>query len=248
MTDTSAVPPLHGLAFLDLGERLRQRGQLDAAVSVAEAGVARHPALAEAHDLLGRIHADLGDEAMAHRAWLAALECSPTHLGALKGLAFLAFRRRDFAEAERRLEAAAAAAPRDASILAALDRLRTTRPPVIEEVIDFQHPGPDVMVFDGQGLRLVGGTAPGEAGAGADAVAAEASGLVREAERAVRLIGLGQWRHVLLESSGDRAVIMPVSGTVSLLARRPVVTPLGRLIAFASRGAVAARHWLDHHG
>ena len=43
------------LAFLDLGEALRRRGKLDAAYKVARGGLSRYPALADAHDLLGRI-------------------------------------------------------------------------------------------------------------------------------------------------------------------------------------------------
>jgi hypothetical protein len=43
------------LAFLELGEALRRRGQLDAAYKVARGGLSRYPALADAHDLLGRI-------------------------------------------------------------------------------------------------------------------------------------------------------------------------------------------------
>jgi tetratricopeptide (TPR) repeat protein len=240
-------PAVHGLAFLSLGERLRQRGQLEAALSVAEAGISRHPGLADGHDLLGRIHADTGELSQAQLAWTAALECEPTHIGALKGLAFLAFRRRDHAEAERHLEAAAMAAPKDVAILAALDRVRTTRPPVIEEIIDFDHPGADLMLFDNQGLRLVGEIHSGTPGL-ADAIAAEAGGLSREAGRATRLLGLGTWRHLLLEAAGERTVVVPVTESTFLLVRRPVVTPLGRLLAYATRGAQRARQWLEHHG
>ncbi|HEY4593532.1 MAG TPA: tetratricopeptide repeat protein, partial [Thermoanaerobaculia bacterium] len=53
------------LAFLDLGEALRQRGQLEAAYKVARGGVARYPTLGDAHDLLARILGDQGDLAGA---------------------------------------------------------------------------------------------------------------------------------------------------------------------------------------
>src|SRR5690606_32547948 len=120
--------PQQSPSFLDLGERLRQRGQLEAALSVAQAGATRYPTFAAVHDLIGRILADQGDDEGARSAWLATLECDATHPGALKGLAFLAFRRRDFGDAERYLGAAAAASPRDTSILTALDRVRSMRP------------------------------------------------------------------------------------------------------------------------
>ena len=63
------------MAFLDLGERLRQRGQYAAAATVALAGLAHYPATADAHDLLARIRADQGDDGAASSAWQAALEC-----------------------------------------------------------------------------------------------------------------------------------------------------------------------------
>jgi len=50
------------LAFLELGEALRRRGQLEAAGKVVRGGLNRYPGLADAHDLMGRI---LGDQ-MVH--------------------------------------------------------------------------------------------------------------------------------------------------------------------------------------
>ena len=46
------------LAFLELGEALRRRGQYDAAAKVARGGLSRYPGLADAHDLLARILSD----------------------------------------------------------------------------------------------------------------------------------------------------------------------------------------------
>ena len=40
------------LAFLELGEALRRRGQYDAAAKVARGGLSRYPGLADAHDLV----------------------------------------------------------------------------------------------------------------------------------------------------------------------------------------------------
>lgn len=238
-----------GLAFLELGERLRQRGQLEAAATVALAGLGHYPAHADAHDLLGRIRADQGDAAGARDAWHAALEIAPRHLGARKGLAFLAFRGRDYASAEQHLEAAAVEAPHDAALVAALDRVRAARPTALpDEALPLDDPAAGLLLFDPQGMRLAGGVGPGQGDATADAVAAEGAGLVREAERAARLLGLGPWRQLLLEGRDARLALLPVADEATLLVRRPATTPAGRLLAVAARSAQLARDWLGRLG
>lgn len=250
MTDASPPPPggPARLAFLDLGERLRQRGQLEAAESVARAGLAHYPALPEAHDLVARIAADLGDDAGAGLAWEATLALAPGHLGALKGLAYLAFRRQDLEAAQDRLEAAAAHAPHDPAILAALDRVRALRPSApIEAAPELGRPDAGMLLLDGEGLRIVGALEVGSEAA-ADLVAAEAAGLGREAERSTRLLALGAWEEVTVEGPGGRLCLVPVDGGASLLVRRPRTTPVGRLRALAARGASSARAWLAGGG
>lgn len=233
------------MAFLELGERLRQRGQLAAAATVALAGLGHYPAVADAHDLLARIRADQGNDAEAIAAWHAALECDTDHVGARKGLAFVAFRARDFALAERYLEAAAMRAPHDATILAALDRVRSVPHESTDEVVHFVDPASGVLLFDMQGMRLAGGvTEPGDATV-ADAVSAEAAGLAREATRAARLLGLGAMRHLILETADARIAMIPVRDDAALLLHRSATTPLGRLLALGARAAHAAREWLE---
>ncbi len=247
MTDHSVSPPSDAreLAFLELGERLRQRGQLDAAAAVAQAGLAHYPALADAHDLLGRIAADQGDEAQARTAWQAALECDPTHAGAHKGLAFLSFRQRDFALAERHLEAALRMTPHDPAILAALDRVRMVRPSVYAEAPPrIDDPDNGFILFDPLGMRMAGGLGTGWPEAQADAAAAEGAGVVREAGRAAQFLGLGAWHRLVIESGNARMVLLPVTHDATLLAVRPGTTPVGRLLAVASRAVPVARDWL----
>jgi len=244
VTDLPLAPPDPGHAFLDLGERLRLRGQLEAALSVALAGAGRYPSLAAAHDLVGRIRADQGDDDGARSAWIAALECDQGAVGALKGLAFLAFRRQDLAEAERRLEAAALEAPRDTTILAALDRVRASQPAFREEPIQFDDPDAGILLFDAEGLRLAGGVG-GAAADAADIAAAAGLGLVREADRTVRLLDLGECRHILVEGSRARLVAAPVAPHGGVLLHRPVTAPAGRVVAMAERAVAAARRWLE---
>lgn len=238
--------PVPGLAFLDLGERLRQRGQFEAASTVALAGLGRYPALAGAHDLLARIRADQGEDAPAIASWRAALECDPGHVGALKGLAFLAFRARDMAAAERHLEAAAMRAPHDVAIMAALDRVRATTPTPSTESFRLEEPSSGLLLFDSQGLRLTGGIGPGTGELEADGTAAEASGLAREATRATRFLGLGAWQQIVLEGAAARVVLVAIDPDATLLVRRPASTPPGRLLASSARAADVAREWLGH--
>jgi tetratricopeptide (TPR) repeat protein len=103
----------HSLAFLELGELLRRKGQIDAAHRVALAGLGRHPHNANAHDLYARILADKRDYERAFDEWDMALRIAPKHLGALKGLAFLYFKVGDIAQAEAHLAAAQRAVPDD---------------------------------------------------------------------------------------------------------------------------------------
>jgi tetratricopeptide (TPR) repeat protein len=114
------------LAFLELGEALRRRGQLEAAYKVARGGLARYPALADAHDLIARILGDQGDLAGAFDAWVEALRFDPMRIGALKGIAFLYFRAGDVPAALEHLQRAAEVDPDDESIIQAIGRIRQT--------------------------------------------------------------------------------------------------------------------------
>ncbi|MGH7524183.1 MAG: hypothetical protein ACREK8_07750 [Gemmatimonadales bacterium] len=248
MTDISipAGSPSQGLAFLELGERLRQRGQFAAAATVALAGLAHYPAVADAHDLLARIRVDQGDDPAAIAAWHAALECDPLHIGARKGLAFVAFRARDFVTAERHLELAAMHAPHDTSVLAALDRVRSVQPNAVAEPVPrLTDPGSGLLLYDLQGMRLAGGLTDSGDEALADAAAAEGAGLTRETERAARLLGLGRPRHLLVETAQARIAMVPVRSDAALLLHRGAAIPIGRLLALVNRAAQAATQWLE---
>lgn len=233
------------MAFLELGERLRQRGQYAAAATVVLAGLAHYPAAADAHDLLARVRADQSDDLAATNAWHAALECDPDHVGARKGLAFVAFRARDLAAAERHLDIAAMHAPHDASILNALDRLRALQPSREPGAAPrLGDPASGVMLFDLQGMRLAGGVRESADTQVADAAAAEGAGLSREASRVARMLDLGAVRHLVVETADARIAMMPVGTDAALLLYRSTATPLGRLLGLASGAARAAHEWL----
>jgi tetratricopeptide (TPR) repeat protein len=121
MTAELAANPA-SLVFVPLGEALRSRGQLDAALKIALAGTARYPTLPEAQDLAARVHADRGEFDRAFDAWQATLAVAPEHGGAHKGLGFLYFRAGEPELARRHLEAASRLLPDDRGIRAALER------------------------------------------------------------------------------------------------------------------------------
>jgi predicted regulator of Ras-like GTPase activity (Roadblock/LC7/MglB family) len=246
VTDSPNTPRPTAPAFLDLGERLRQRGQLEAAATVTVVGLGHYPTLAAGHDLLGRIRADQGNDAAAEEAWRAALACEPAHVGALKGLAFLAFRAHDFAAAERHLEMAVARTPHDGALLAALDRVRAARPNApVDAALRLDDPTSGLLLCDADGMRLSGGLGSDRSAPAADAAAAETTGLLREAVRSARLLGLGSVKHLVVESADVRLVVHPVRPGAALLAVRETATPVGRLVATAQRAAAAAERWIE---
>jgi tetratricopeptide (TPR) repeat protein len=250
------------LAFLELGEALRRRGQLDAAYKVARGGVSRYPALADAHDLLGRILGDQGDLAGAFDAWAEALRLDPMRVGALKGIAFLYFRAGDVPAALDHLQRAVEIDPDDPTITQAIERVRagSSPVPVHAEPISSEPP-PEVMptptpngngdhgvmLVDGNGLRLNGTVlSPNHEDVG-DRVAAELAGVSREATRTSRLLGLGTWQAIAVESpEGNLYLVAPTPDTM-LLTLRDTSLPLARLGLIAERAARDAREWLGSH-
>jgi tetratricopeptide (TPR) repeat protein len=256
------------LAFLELAEALRRRGQLEAACKVARGGVSRYPGLADAHDLLARILSDLGDLAGAFDAWSAALQLDPMRAAALKGVGFLYFRAGDVVAALDHLQRAAQADPDDPSISLAIDRVRaevrhqgaprtkgtppSPPPPVVPppatafEGIEGGDHG--FLLVDGNGLRLSGSLRASSGEDAGDRVAAQLAGLSREAARATRILGLGPWQSIAVESTdGHLFLAAPTSETV-LLTVRDHSLPLARVGMLADRAARAARAWLEGMG
>jgi tetratricopeptide (TPR) repeat protein len=116
------------LAFLELAEALRRRGQLEAAFKVARGGLSRYPGLADAHDLMARVLSDQGDLAGAFDAWSSVLQLDPMRTSALKGIAFLYFRAGDTAAALDHLQRAMEVDPDDPTIRQAFGRVGASRP------------------------------------------------------------------------------------------------------------------------
>jgi predicted regulator of Ras-like GTPase activity (Roadblock/LC7/MglB family) len=122
-TDELARDP-QSLVFLRIADHLRRHRHLDEARRVVLRGLERHPYLADAHDALARVLVDAGEEVPARDEWEMALRLEPTHPGALKGLGFLAWRRRDLSTAERLLAQAVRRAPSDQGLVNAYHQVR----------------------------------------------------------------------------------------------------------------------------
>ena len=283
------------LAFLELAEALRRRGQLEAATKVARGGLSRYPGLADAHDLMARILSDQDDFAGAFDAWADALRIDPMRIGALKGIAFLYFRAGDVAAAVDHLQRAAEVDPDDVTIAQALARVRrearqpasvpareepparataaaVPSAPIVEPPIQatplVPEPPPvvaaapppadeagsafaaidggrSVVLVDANGLLLAGSLTTPDGGESGDQVAAELAGVSREASRAGRLLGLGQWHSITLECPDAHFVLVqPTADTVLLAAREPSL-PIARVALVAERAAREAKVWLE---
>ncbi len=251
------------LVFLELGEALRNRGQPAAAYKVARMGVNRYPELAASHDLLARVLADQGDRHAAAEAWRRVLELSPGHIGANKGLAFLAFRAGDPGGALPFLESALGAAPGDEGLAIAVQRVRTaldsaaTRAAAAATVTPatgilrgaegfepFEE-ARGVVLLDAQGLRLAGTLEAPDGSDVSDALAAHLQGVSREASRTARLLDLGAWESVTAESVDGHLLVLPPTQSTVLVLLRDARVPVGRLALIAEQAARAARSWLE---
>jgi tetratricopeptide (TPR) repeat protein len=247
------------LVFLRLGELLRQRGQLDAAHRVAVNGLERHPHLADAHDLLARVLADKRDYERAFDEWDMALRIAPSHIGALKGLAFLYFKVGDVAQAVAHLEAAQRVAPDEAGLAQAVALVRGGDPAAASPP-PAPPPGPleDARVFAGlegseEGLLLLDAAGQVLGGAlrdpsGQDVtgpVAAYLAGVSQEAARTAKLVGLGSWTGLAAEGGVGHVYVAQVTPQTLLLVVRDRAIPMGRLAMIAQRAAQAAARWLE---
>ncbi len=257
------------LAFLRLGEALRQRGQLDAALKVAVSGLGRYQHLPDAHDLYARILADRLDYAGAFDEWDTVLRLAPHHIGANKGIGFLYYRAGELESALYHLRFAAELDPQDSGLRVAVERVAGgreiwdqpfTEPPSAPapEVRSDAAAGGDplarlegarerLLLVDQQGLRL-GGSLTAEGGIDVSEVAAASlAACAYEASRAAELLELGDWTHLTIEGRELGVCLVRPTADTSLLAAMNAGLPAGQLTLFADRAAKAARIWLERH-
>jgi tetratricopeptide (TPR) repeat protein len=251
------------LVFLKLGEALRRDGRLEAAAKVALQGLSRYAELPAAHDLYARVLADQGDFERAFDEWDITLRLDPAHPGAHKGIGFLYFTAQDYPRALEHLEYARTALPDDPSLEPAVRRVRSSmaRPPASPPATgttgapQAPEPGPafaglpggssGLLLVDAAGRRLDGRLRTAARVDVSDEVAAELAGVSREASRASRLLELGDWESLAVETDRANYVLVPPTGDTLLLVARDATQPMGRVALTAVRAARAARDWLE---
>ena len=260
------------LVFLRLGEALRRKGQLDAALRVAVNGLERHPHLADAHDLYARVLTDTHDYEKAFDEWDMAVRIAPNHTGALKGLAFLYFKVGDLAQAESHLNAARKVEPDDPSLEQAFDMIRgggkasaAPAPPPAADSPAAPRPSASgldearvfagleganegLLLIDGSGRVLGGALKDGGGKDVTDAVAAYLAGVSQEAARTAKLLGLGAWNGLSAEGQQGNVHLAHPTPDALLLVVRERGMPLGRLSILAQRATTMARRWLEQQG
>lgn len=240
LSDALASDPA-SLAFIPLADALRRSGQRDVALRVALRGLERHSYNADAHDVTARIYVDMSERERAKDEWEMALKIAPGHVGALRGLGFLAFQRGEVATAERYLRDAVERAPQDTGLRTALDRLRATRssesssngatngavapPPPARMTYAVSEPLGELLI-DGSGLILAGELRD-KAGEDVSAsVGAELTGVRAEAEQALSRLGLGEWRALSVDAATASVGLAPApNGAVTLVAAEPGTAP-----------------------
>lgn len=271
LTAALARDPL-SLAYVDLAEALRRRGQRDEALQVVLQGLTRHPVHADGHDCLARIYADLGDLERARLAWSKALEIAPDHLGSLRGVAFLLFRQGDVTAAESALQKVLARAPGDEGVRRALGLVRgglgssagapepgasTTPQPARPEPAPAQRPAvfhgfdgatADILLLDQRGRVLAGGLTDAEGNDASELAAAALAGVSGEAARTAEYLGLEAWSAIVAEAETANLVVAPVGDGALLLVRRDRSIAVGLALRFAERARGSALAWLEGQG
>lgn len=261
------------LVFLRLAEALRQRRQLEAAAKVAVQGLSRYPHLPEAHDLYARILADQHDYANAFDEWDTVLRLAPEHIGAHKGIGFLYYRAGEPDQALYHLRLAAQLDPDDQGLHAAVERVSlggeiweapapaaapTPEPePAYEEPVRAVAPTNGdpfatlegaterLLLVDQDGFRLGGALLSSDGVDISEATAAVLAGTSREASRAARLLELGEWGHLTIETADVSLCVLRPTAETTLLSTMDAGLPAGQLSYFAERAAKSARQWLE---
>lgn len=257
------------LAFLPLAEAYRQAGRRDAALRLCLRGLERNPTNVEAHYLLGLLYREGGEPVKAFDEWDMALSLDPEHAGARREIGLVCAERGEWGSALRHLERAAASAPADEDVQGALARARAEsgEPPAPSAAApawsasSAAPPAPALapwdaaqaefrsltaergilgaLLMDAQGF-VVAGEMRAEGVDRAPEVAAALHGASAEAERALRHLGLGTWRGMLVETPETTVRIAPAADDAMLAVAASREVPTGWALRIAARAAAVA--------
>ncbi|MET0397556.1 MAG: tetratricopeptide repeat protein [Longimicrobiaceae bacterium] len=255
------------LAFLPLAEAYRQAGRRDAALRLCLRGLERNPTNVEAHYLLGLLYREGGEPVKAFDEWDMALSLDPEHAGARREIGLISAERGEWGSALRHLERTAAANPADEDVRDALARARAQAGEPAAAPAPSPPPRPaapsapspwdaaqaefrsltaergilGALLMDAQGF-VVAGEMVAEGADRAPEVAAALHGASAEAERALRHLGLGAWRGMLVETPETTVRIAPAADDAMLAVAASREVPTGWALRIAARAeTVAAR-------
>lgn len=246
------------LVFIPLADALRQQGDLPMAQKFVIRGLQRHPHNAEAHDVLARIMADLGDLQSAFDEWDMVARLQPGHVGAIKGMAFIRFQQGRHEEAEQLLmQAQATDADEAISSAIATVRKSVATQSLAALVGDPRRLYADIlasdqaaMCVDKDGLVVAGAYYDADGTDVAHEIGASLSGVSGEAARATEHLRIGQWRSIVFETEAAVVALSPApaqgaldEGGLIVVAAVPD-TPLGLLKRVLGKCLQRTRDWL----
>jgi tetratricopeptide (TPR) repeat protein len=245
--------------FLQLGDALRRKGQLDVALKIAQRGVERHPNDLEGHDLLAHIAIARGDLARAGEAWAAVLRLAPDHVGAMKGLGYVCFRQSRFEDAERYLsQAAQNGAGSDVTTALETVRSRSATATVEDATPAFDSrrlfadllldAGQTALLLDAEGYVLGGVYLDSDGTDVGEGVGAQLSGISEEVRRAMRHLDMGAWKSIVFETQAAVVAMAPAPSDALLIVAASRATPLGLLRRLMGQCAERVAEWMATNG
>ncbi len=245
----------------DLAARiLVDRGELDRAFEAWVTALRHDPALLGAHKGLGFLYFRANDLASAEKHLAYVAEADPGDAGAAAALERLRAQSRGAEEQKSSVSLPAGGPPADAAepVMSEPCALPLLGSSALPFAFDDVQPTADQSVFagleggsdslllvDGNGLRLGGGLRSPDGSDVADAVSAQLAGVAKEAARTARLLALGEWRGLAIESPGASCYLVAPTAESLLFTARGADLPMGRVARLAERAAVAARRWMD---
>jgi tetratricopeptide (TPR) repeat protein len=241
------------VAFFPLAEAYAGSGRAEPALRLCLRGLEHHPEHVEAHVLLGRLYAQQGQALKAFDEWDIALRLEPEHEAARREIGLLALEQRNWDVAVRHLELALQRAPDDGTLAEALARARSRgaglpaaapEPDPFTAISDARIQG--VVVLDAQGYVLGGEMRMDGEDRGAD-LAAALRGASDEAARALRHLGLGEWKAILLETPKATVHLAPLDDAMLAVAASREA-PTGWVVRQAARLRSLASAWLSRLG